>query len=679
MRWAGIALCTLAVSTFALLGAGPARASARPTGSAPALSLLAQTPSVNATAPWFALKLGIAQRGIPAADLEVSVTFYSRIVTFSQLQQATSGTPNGAVRLHLPAVPVVDTAGVLTADTCVTVLPDSSATAPPGGLPDSCPVGATTATTLYLDCIPNMGECDDVYPVSVALLRQGSSTPIERFTTFLTYEEPTDVSATGGALRVSFIAPVSGTSAPTVTSELAAHAPVPVTLEVNPHSIPALLARGNRTGHITLDELLSLVGTPVGDQLLSQPYVPIDLTALEHAGLGGEIDAQFDRGAQLLHLPGLHPVGGTWVNTVTNLTTGDASALSSGLAAVHATTLVLNDGSLVPGGVDNYTFAQPFTLDVGHGHVTAVAANDALDSRFTAEGDDPTLAANQLLANLSFVHFENPYLHDPRGVVLVPPTGWHVTSAFLDTLLTGLGTNPALAPVTLDQLLTQVQVGGNGEPSSRKLASGPADTGSISKNSVRRIALGRQDLASFEGALPTHPAVLTSLADALLSAEAQSLGPRQRAAALTSYDRRFSGVLSTVSLAAEHTVTFTSRTAPIPVTVLSSAHYPIRVVVTLQSDKFTFPQGSMRSLRLDRPTTPIRLEAHARTSGDRLPVVVTLRTPDLQLVIAHTTLTVHSTAISIVGIALTVLAGLVLLVWWGRTWRRARQRKPRAH
>ena len=135
-----------------------------------------------------------------------------------------------------------------------------------------------------------------------------------------------------------------------------------------------------------------------------------------------------------------------------------------------------------------------------------------------------------------------------------------------------------------------------------------------------------------------------------------------------------------MTLATEHTVTFTARTAPIPVTVLSSAPYPVTVVLSVQSDKFTFPGGGgSRTLHLDRPTTPVRVQASARTSGDRLPVEVTLRTPDGQLVIARTTLTVHSTSISIVGIALTVLALRVLLMWWGRTWKRSRQHRPRAH
>ena len=70
--------------------------------------------------------------------------------------------------------------------------------------------------------------------------------------------------------------------------------------------------------------------------------------------------------------------------------------------------------------------------------------------------------------------------------------------------------------------------------------------------------------------------------------------------------------------------------------------------------------------------------AQARSSGDRLPIDVTLRTANGQLVIGRTVLTVHSTAISFVGVALTVLAGAVLLVWWARTWRRSRRRRPRA-
>jgi hypothetical protein len=180
-------------------------------------------------------------------------------------------------------------------------------------------------------------------------------------------------------------------------------------------------------------------------------------------------------------------------------------------------------------------------------------------------------------------------------------------------------------------------------------------------------------------AVSGHPSELSTLNDQLLSTESSTLSNAKRTGSVSRYFRSFDHVIGEVSLAPERTITFTSRTAAIPITVVSTAPFRVRVVLSIQSDKFNFPNGDTRSLLLDRPTTPVRVQAHARTSGDRLPVEVTLRTPDGRLVLARATLTVHSTSISIVGIALTVLAGLVLLVWWGRTWRRSRLHRPRAH
>jgi hypothetical protein len=171
---------------------------------------------------------------------------------------------------------------------------------------------------------------------------------------------------------------------------------------------------------------------------------------------------------------------------------------------------------------------------------------------------------------------------------------------------------------------------------------------------------------------------MVALSDTLLGTEAQGLSTSRRAAALNSYERAFTAETGRISLAGQETVTFTARQASIPITVLSSAPYPVNVVVTLASDKFTFPNGNTRRLILDRPTTSVRVTAQARTSGDRLPIDVTLHTPNGQLLLAHTVLTVHSTAISFVGVALTVFAGAVLLLWWARTWRKSRRRRLRA-
>ncbi len=195
-----------------------------------------------------------------------------------------------------------------------------------------------------------------------------------------------------------------------------------------------------------------------------------------------------------------------------------------------------------------------------------------------------------------------------------------------------------------------------------------------------KIGLARQQLSSYTDAISGRvPSEMVTLSDALLGTEARGLSATRRAAVLSSYERAFAAQTGRVSLAGQETVTFTARQASIPITVLSSAPYPVNVVVTLASDKFTFPNGNTRRLTLDRPTTSVRVTAQARTSGDRLPIDVTLHTPNGQLLLAHTVLTVHSTAISFVGVALTVLAGAVLLVWWARTWRRARRQRLRAN
>jgi hypothetical protein len=676
-RWAGTALCTLAVAAAALLGmagAGAVDPSARPAGSERPLTLLSQTPWVTPTQPWFNIALGVGSNQGDASTLRVSLTFYGRMVDASQLQQAIAGAPTATTLLRDSDVPVVAGPSGLTASACVTVVPNANASPPASG-PSAC--GAGSSETLVLGCRPGTGVCGDVYPVVVSLLRQGSSTALARFTTFVTYQEP-DATASvgrGGQLRVGVVVPVTPAGAVAVTDALAAHKDVPTTLAVAPTAVNALEQAHTRDGLHALSQLADLGA----DEVLDQSLVPVNLAALSEAGLAGEITAQLGRGDEVLRAAGLKPTGGPWVDTASNFAQGDAGNLASGLQVAGSSQLVLNGGDLSAGGLSNYTFAQPFTLDLGHGStVPAAAANGSLSNRFTAQPADPVLGAEQLLASLSFVHFENAFLSQARGVVVTPPAGWHPSGTFIGTLLGGLSGNPALRPVTLDQLFAQVPAGGNREPAVRQLQAGPAGHG-ISRGAADRIALARQQLSSYTAAVPGRPPVLTTLNDALLATEARGLRPVARTAALTAYDAAFAGQTGHITLATERTVTFTAQRAAIPVTVLSGSPYPVSVVVTLTSDKFTFPDGNTRQLLLDRPTTSVRVTAQARTSGDRLPIDVTLHTPDGQLVLGHAVLTVQSTAISFVGVALTALAGAVLLAWWVRTWRRSRRARPRAH
>jgi hypothetical protein len=709
MRWARVSLCTVVASTMLLLASLPVSAGVRrendtagATSSGPALTLISQTPWVGPTAPWFSLSVKAGSRSGPVADLHVELTFYNRISDDSELSQDTGSLPENGQINHFTWT-LTTSAGRASASTCTTVLPEESAS-PPATAPTDTVACPANSPTLTLGCTPGNGTCDGIYPVSVALYRPGTDAPLGRFTTFLTYQEPNASSAAatvGGPLRVGLVMSLAAPLSPTSTTPsrgaledvqrttgvLAAHRGVAVTLAANPVTVASLQAGTTKEERRTVTQLAALSTAPTGDdELLDQPYVPIDVATLTRVGLSGEISAQLSRGTALLHAALLHPTAGTWVDTSSTLSSADAGALGTGLQAANADHLVLNDADLAPGGSDKLTFAQTFSLPVGHsGRVTAAATNSDVEGLFTAEPNDPVLAANQIVATLEFLHFELPNSPDHRGIVVEPPASAQTSTTLLTTLLTELAGNPVLSPVTLDQFFAQVRPGGNSEPSARHLVAAPATPSStaakgstLTAGAARHLTTARIHLESFTHAVSGHPAVLVTLSDLLLATENRSFDSAQRAQALSVFIQRFGDEVNLVSLAAQSTITFTSRTAAIPVSVVSSATFTVKVVLSLSSDKFAFPNGNTRTLLLDHPTTPVRIQARSVTSGDRLPVEVTLTTPDGQLVIARAALTVHSTSISIVGIALTALAALVLLVWWGRTWRKGRRRRPRA-
>ncbi len=188
-------------SLVSTLGAGGAGAAEQARGGGAPLVLLSQTPWLTADLPWFNLSVGVSPGVGAASSLSVNLSFYGRIVDGSDLQQAISGTPSGNPQLRETGLPVSEGASGLGASTCVTVVPSSSASVPATG-DGICAAGSHT---LSMDCQPLKDDCAGVYPVSVALVRQGSSTPISRFTTFLTYQQPNAVSTTGGALRVGVV------------------------------------------------------------------------------------------------------------------------------------------------------------------------------------------------------------------------------------------------------------------------------------------------------------------------------------------------------------------------------------------------------------------------------------------------------------------------------------------
>lgn len=659
---------------------------------APSLTLLDQSayvmPALAGGPARFHIEVGIGS-GVPS-DAELTVTVYKPLQSRGSFEETLSNPPAN----------VLQTLGA----SALSSLPASSG----GGrrlnmavVPQPSSAAGVQAPTIDLHCVSLSSRCSGVYPVQVALERPGAAV-LAHFTTYLTYAQGTEdpllfawvlpfaapvrFRATTGPLTQAILAPPEGTLSDLaqLANLMRENAQVPVTVEAAPETLQVL--SGSAAGREADSTLESLSTDESVHQFLPQAYVPIDLNGFSAAGVTGEIEAQMAAGAGATPLtlttePALGKGGSTWVATG-----AVGTALGNGLRLAGATRVVLPDADLSTGNDSSRaTWSQPFELPLAKGQTVLAAASDGeLSAHFSADPSDPVLAANQLLADLAVIHLvEEPFPADPRGVIAVPPRGWVPDPAFVDALLKGLNGNPVVQATTLDGFFAHVPKGGNNFSTIRRLnTSGPGP----SLNSALAVAIvhARSRASAFADSVPRQSSVRAQIDELLLAAESDDLSPAARQDPLGVFERQLSGQLALVQVA-NRTITITARRASIPITITSSAPYNLHGTLSLSSGKLEFPRGHTRTVSIDHETNSTRVDVLARTSGD-LPLELTLTSPNGVLVIARGRLTVRSTATSVVGIALTGLAVLVLAAWWARTWRRSRReqrgrpaRGPAAH
>jgi hypothetical protein len=132
------------------------------------------------------------------------------------------------------------------------------------------------------------------------------------------------------------------------------------------------------------------------------------------------------------------------------------------------------------------------------------------------------------------------------------------------------------------------------------------------------------------------------------------------------------GALPDVRTQEPQRFTLTSRAATIPITLVNEGETAVDVIVALSSDKLSFPAGDQIPLRLGPGLNSVDVDVEARTTGDSL-VVVRVLSADGTTELDRTRLTVRSTALSGVGIAIAVVALAFLLTWWVRNHRDLRR------
>ncbi len=183
----------------------------------------------------------------------------------------------------------------------------------------------------------------------------------------------------------------------------------------------------------------------------------------------------------------------------------------------------------------------------------------------------------------------------------------------------------------------------------------------------------RAELASFRTwSVPTARRATSSAATCSSPPPTASTGSARRAH-VVAVDDAIEAVTSQVSTPATFTLTLTAREGTIPLTIRNDSGLPLRVIgPAAESEAASSPKATSVELVLTEETTRIDLAVRARASG-AFPLQVEVTSPDGRERLAATRYTVRSTAVSGAGLVLSLGAGLFLVVWWARHWRRTRR------
>jgi hypothetical protein len=458
----------------------------------------------------------------------------------------------------------------------------------------------------------------------------------------------------------------------TVVAALQNHASLPLTVLPTPETVDALAASS------TDDSLLtSLQATLAGRQVVGGGYVPADDGAFDDHQLTDELSAAVRRGTGVLTDHFGAPDTTTWIGDPTL----DDAALDH-LRDQGVSRLVVPDTALAPlnGSQFPVTLTQPFSLGADAQRVEAMAADSAL-SHHAGETGDPVLDAHLTLADIATLYGDNPPQH--RVAVLDLPLSWDPQPEYLEALLTGLAPNAEVQPVDLATAFRTVP-----EASPRGPTSGTAEPATplvrtLSPTEKSDLPRSAAAIESTRGLLTTYESMIGAdspraepLDRRLLVATSGDLSPAERSTYTDSVSSALHKEMAKVKAPSPQTITLTARRGTVPVSIDNLADYAMAVVVRVDSDRLVFPSVPPTGLAVTLNPGANRIEIPVRTRGTGdSPLDVIVMSPDGQQQLDRTRFRIRSTAVSGVGIFLSVGAGAFLLLWWFRSLRRQRRQR----
>ncbi|MGI8809225.1 MAG: DUF6049 family protein [Acidimicrobiales bacterium] len=641
------ALLLLVLAVAATLGSAATAQPAPPPGKG-RMTFVAQSPWVGAGGD-MQVRVRV-DRPTGASDLEFALTLFSAVATRSEFGETLADRMGDAPLVALTPVPLASLRPETNGDVIVTV-------------PIQDPALSRNPARVLLP------RRDGVYPLRVELRDRLAGSVVDRVVTHLLYTP--EVHATP-RLGVSLVFPVHAPPAlqPDGSRELPdaetlaamgqgveAVRATPFSLAPTPETVAALAASNDARAKALL---ASLKAAAAERSTLSGSFVPANLAALSGAGLDGEVASQLSRGAAILtDVLGARLDSRTWLAEE-----GLEPHVIDVLAGRGYDRMLTAEPLLMPIPDQKITLTRPFVLTGRQTRVQAVAPDAGLATHFDSSANQ-SLAGYHLLADLAVIYLDRPGDDERRGVVAVAPRNWRPNRQFLEVVSSGLALSPIIEPMSLDTLFGSVPTGRDDTGANLVRKAAIPTPGSLAEVTTD-LADARRNLNSLGSVLGTGNGTSAVIEEQLLVAESSDLKTRrQREPYVASVDRQVQAQLSAIEMPEGRSITLTARTGEIPVTFKNNTGNPVRVVVTIESDKLDFPGGEVQELELTRLNTTQRFPVVARASG-AFPVRITLASPDGHLVVGRARITVRSTAASGASLVVAMGAATFLAVWWGR-------------
>jgi hypothetical protein len=244
----------------------------------------------------------------------------------------------------------------------------------------------------------------------------------------------------------------------------------------------------------------------------------------------------------------------------------------------------------------------------------------------------------------------------------------------LDLLLDGLDRPSPLVPGTVDDVLSlpPAQIG-SGQPIRARLT--PARSEDLDEYVRARVDVERR-LDAF-GSLITDSEPLIEPLRLFLLASVVSPTADERDEFLRIVSDRIESGFQGIELVDSGRITITSRRAELPLVIRNDQTLPIRVALALSAEKVDFPAGERQIMVLQPGENPVSLEVLALASGDSA-INLRIESPEGGIELAAGVVRLRSTAISGLGLLISVVALAVLLAWWLKTIRQRRRMRRRA-